>query len=73
MYVNELINNYAEEKVITYKGEHYSVRDNGAIKRHALMPEMPRPLDEIWTYIFFDADSLVAQMVKLLPTMQEIF
>ena len=50
MYVNELINNYTEEKVITYKGERYSVRDNGAIKRHALMPEMPRPLDEIWTF-----------------------
>ena len=50
MYVNELINNYTEEKVITYKGERYSVRDNGAIKRHALMPEMPRPLDETWTF-----------------------
>ena len=50
MYVNELINNYTEEKVITYKGERYSVRDNGAIKRHALMPGMPRPLDEIWTF-----------------------
>jgi hypothetical protein len=50
MYVNELINNYTEEKVITYKSERYSVRDNGAIKRHALMPEMPRKLDEIWTF-----------------------
>lgn len=50
MYVNELINNYTEEKVITYKGERYSVRDNGAIKRHALMPEMPRKLDEVWTF-----------------------
>lgn len=50
MYGNELINNFTEEKVITYKGERYSVRDNGAIKRHALMPEIPRPLDEIWTF-----------------------
>lgn len=46
MYVDE----YIEEKVINYKGERYSVRDNGAIKRHALMPSMPRPLDEIWTF-----------------------
>lgn len=50
MYVDELINGYTEEKVINYKGERYSVRDNGAIKRHALMPSMPRPLDEIWTF-----------------------
>ena len=50
MYENELIENYTEEKVIIYKGERYSFRDNGAIKRHALMPEMPRPLDEIWTF-----------------------
>mgnify|MGYP002508199601 FL=1 len=35
MYVNELINNYTEEKVITYKGERYSVRDNGVIRKLA--------------------------------------
>ena len=50
MFKNELLNKYTDEKVITYKGERYSVRDNGAIKRHALMPSMPRPLDEIWTF-----------------------
>lgn len=50
MYENELINNYTEERIITYKGERYSVRDNGAIKRHALMPSIPRKLDEIWTF-----------------------
>lgn len=50
MYGNELINIYKEERVITYKGERYSVRDNGAIMRHALMPSMPRKLDEIWTF-----------------------
>lgn len=50
MYENKLINDYTEEKVITYKGERYSVRDNGAIMRHAIMPSMPRKLDEIWTF-----------------------
>lgn len=50
MYENELINIFSEEKVIIYKGERYSVRDNGAIKRHSLMPGMPRKLDEVWTF-----------------------
>lgn len=47
MYENEF---YKEERVVTYKGERYSVRDNGAILRHALMPSMPRKLDETWTF-----------------------
>ena len=47
MYENE---NYKEERIVTYKGERYSVRDNGAILRHALMPSMPRKLDETWTF-----------------------
>ena len=47
MYENEF---YKEERVVTYKGERYSVRDNGAIFRHALIPSMPRKLDETWTF-----------------------
>ncbi len=31
-----------------YRGEHYSVRDNGAILRHS--QESERPLDNIWTF-----------------------
>ena len=50
MNANDLINNYTEEKVITYKGERYSVRDNGAIMRHPIIPSKPRKLDNIWTF-----------------------
>ena len=50
MYQDDLINDFSQEKECTYKGEHYSVRDNGAIFRHALMEGMPRRLDEIWTF-----------------------
>lgn len=50
MCENNLLNNYTEEKVITYKGERYSVRDNGAIMRHAPISSKARKLDEIWTF-----------------------
>lgn len=39
---------FKETKECDYKGEHYSVRDNGAIMRHARCRR--RPLDEIWTF-----------------------
>lgn len=46
MTVND---NYIEERECDYKGEHYSVRDNGAIMRH---PNgiRKRPLDGKWTF-----------------------
>lgn len=45
-----LINDYKVTKECTYKNEHYSVRDNGSILRHAQNPSKPRPLDEKWTF-----------------------
>lgn len=39
---------FDEELECDYKGEHYSVRDNGAIMRHA--KGRKRPLDEVWTF-----------------------
>ena len=50
MYINDIIDVFSEVKECDYKGNHYSVRDNGAIYRHALIPGMPRKLDEIWTF-----------------------
>lgn len=44
------INLYWEVKECEYKGEHYSVRDNGAVMRHAREGKKPRPLDEVWTF-----------------------
>lgn len=43
------IDEFIEEKECDYKGEHYSVRDNGAIMRHA-NNERKRPNDEKWTF-----------------------
>ena len=31
----DLLNDFKETKTCTYKGERYSVRDNGAVFRHA--------------------------------------
>lgn len=44
---------YDEVKECEYKGEKYSVRDNGAIFRYAKGPKK-RKLDEIWTFGFID-------------------
>jgi len=47
----ELLDKYTQLKTCIYKGEKYSVRDNGAVLRHK--PECkpkPRPLDEKWTF-----------------------
>ena len=44
-----LLNTYSEVKECDYKGEHYSVRDNGAIMRHP-KSNRARPKDNIWTF-----------------------
>lgn len=41
---------FVEEKECDYKGEHYSVRDNGAIMRHARVRKAVRKDDNIWTF-----------------------
>lgn len=44
------INDFAQEKSCTYKGEEYSVRDNGAILRKTPEGKKERPLDNQWTF-----------------------
>lgn len=41
---------FNEIKECEYKGEYYSVRDNGAVMRHPKDVNHPRPLDNIWTF-----------------------
>lgn len=41
---------FNEEKVCSYRGELYSVRDNGAVCRHARDVGKKRRLDEVWTF-----------------------
>lgn len=46
-----LLNEYTKETECTYKGERYSVRDNGAVLRHSINESShPRKLDETWTF-----------------------
>src|SRR5574344_1598132 len=45
-----MIDIYKEIKKCHYKGERYSVRDNGAIMRHGRDGMRLRKLDETWTF-----------------------
>jgi len=44
------VNDYKQEKECVYKGEHYSVRDNGSVLRHPKDTKRPRPIDNQWTF-----------------------
>ena len=44
------INEYTRETTCEYKGELYSVRDNGAVMRHLREGKKARKLDDIWTF-----------------------
>lgn len=66
------INNFKVEVSCKYKGETYSVRDNGAIMRHPKNDCRIRPLDNKWTfgtknekngYMFFTSNIRVHQVV----------
>ena len=45
-----LIDVFETEKTCEYKGETYTVRDNGAIMRHPREGKRIRPLDGVWTF-----------------------
>ena len=45
-----ILNNYDEIRECSYKGELYSVRDNGAVLRHARKGKRIRKDDDIWTF-----------------------
>ena len=44
------INDFAREVICEYKGEVYSVRDNGAVMRHKREGQRARKLDGVWTF-----------------------
>ena len=58
----QMINDFENEMECTYKGETYSVRDNGAIMRHAPIGSKPRPTDNIWTFGKYDAKTGYAKI-----------
>jgi hypothetical protein len=48
MFVN--VGDFMQEVECLYKGERYSVRDNGAVLRHSREGKKPRPTDNQWTF-----------------------
>ena len=48
--MDDLINDFSEVRECDYKGEHYSVRDNGAVMRHPRKDKKPRLDDSVWTF-----------------------
>lgn len=50
MIEENIINVFEKEVECLYKGETYSVRDNGAVLRHSQRDKKPRPTDNVWTY-----------------------
>lgn len=47
---DDLLNDFHEVRECEYKGEHYSVRDNGAIMRHPSKSGLVRALDGKWMF-----------------------
>ena len=47
--MRNLLDDYKEVKDCIYKGETYSVRDNGAVLRHSRIAKRVRKEDDIWT------------------------
>lgn len=45
-----MIDDFEKEKECIYKGEVYSVRDNGAVMRHSRVGSKIRPTDNVWTF-----------------------
>jgi hypothetical protein len=41
---------FTEERICIYRGETYSVRNNGSVRRHARPNSRRRSLDEVWTF-----------------------
>ena len=48
--MDALLEEYSDVRECDYKGEHYSVRDNGAVMRHPRPGKKPRPSDNVWTF-----------------------
>lgn len=48
--MNDNTHIFAKENECIYKGEKYSVRDNGAVLRHPCEGKLPRPTDNHWTF-----------------------
>lgn len=57
-----MLDDFEKEIECTYKGETYSVRDNGAVLRHPRIGNKPRPTDNIWTFGKYNAKTGYAEI-----------
>lgn len=57
-----MLYDFEKEIECTYKGEIYSVRDNGAVLRHPHIGSKPRPTDNIWTFGKYNAKTGYAEI-----------
>lgn len=57
-----MIDDFEKEMECTYKGETYSVRDNGAVLRHPRIGNKPRPTDNVWTFGKYNAKTGYAEI-----------
>ena len=57
-----MIDIFEKELECTYKGETYSVRDNGAVLRHPRIGNKPRPTDNVWTFGKYNAKTGYAEI-----------
>lgn len=48
--MEDFLDNFEEVRECDYKGEHYSVRDNGAVMRHGRPGKRVRKDDSVWTF-----------------------
>ena len=47
---SQLLNEYEKELICKYKGETYTVRDNGSVLRQPKPDKNPRPTANNWTF-----------------------
>jgi hypothetical protein len=48
--INQMLHSFELECEVTFKGDTFRVRDNGAVFRHARPNARPRKHDEVWTF-----------------------
>lgn len=50
IFAETLLLKFSQEIETEYRGEHYRVRDNGAVCRQSRTDQRKRPLDDVWTF-----------------------
>ena len=68
-----LLETYNDIQECRYKNEHYSVRDNGAVLRHAANNKRTRPTDNKWTFGYHTSPNLLNLKFSIAKIMKSGF